>query len=70
MYTRDIKLSFPNDNIKKFTFSIFTLYVTVLTIFEKYDPFYIYMGERESMIDAGKSINHLLILVFKWTSGD
>ena len=59
MYKRDIKLSFPNNNIKKFTFSIFTLYVTVLTIFEKNDPYiyiyiiyiyiyiYIYMGERE-----------------------
>ena len=30
MQTRDVKLSLPNNNIKKFTLWIFTLYVTIL----------------------------------------
>ena len=38
MYTRDVKLSFPNNNIEKLTFKIFTLYVTVLTGFQENDP--------------------------------
>ena len=42
MYTRDVKLSFPNNNIKKFTLWIFTLYVTIVTSFQENDP-YIYM---------------------------
>ena len=40
MYTRDVKLSFPNNNIKKFTLSIVTLYVTVLTSFQENDPYW------------------------------
>ena len=39
MYTRDVKLSFPNNNIEKLTFWIFTLYVTVLTGFQENDPY-------------------------------
>ena len=38
MYTRDVKVSFPNNNIKKFTLWIFTHYVTVLTSFQENDP--------------------------------
>ena len=38
MYTRDVKLSFPKNNIKKFTCFIFTLYVTILTSFQNNDP--------------------------------
>ena len=33
-----VKLSFPNNNIKKLTLWIFTLYVTVLTSFQENDP--------------------------------
>ena len=39
MYTRNVKLSFPNNSIKKFTLSIFTLYVTILTSFQENDPY-------------------------------
>ena len=39
MYTRDVKLSFPNNSIKKFTLGIFTLYVTLLTNFQESDPY-------------------------------
>ena len=42
MYTRDVKLSFPNNSIKKFTLWIFTLYVTILISFLENDP-YIYI---------------------------
>ena len=41
MYTRDVKLLFPSNSIKKFTLWIFTLYVTILTSFQENDP-YIY----------------------------
>ena len=41
MYTRDVKLSFPNNSIKKFTLWIFALRVTILTSFRENDP-YIY----------------------------
>ena len=39
MYTRDVKLSFPNNSIKKFTLWSFTLYVTILTSFQENDPY-------------------------------
>ena len=39
MYARDVKLSFPNNSIKKFTLWIFTLYVTILTSFQENDPY-------------------------------
>ena len=38
MNIRDVKLSFPNNSIKKFTLWIFTLYVTILTSFQENDP--------------------------------
>ena len=39
MNTRDVKLSFPNNIIKKFTLWIFTLYVTILTSFQENGPY-------------------------------
>ena len=39
MYTTDVKLSFPNNGIKKCTLSIFTFYVTILTSFQENDSY-------------------------------
>ena len=56
MYTRDVKLSFPNNNIKKFTLCIFTLYVTVLTSFQENDP-YIYIPYTDiGMAKSGSNL--------------
>ena len=41
MCTRDVKLSFPNNNIKKIHPLNFTFYVTVLTSFQENDPYVI-----------------------------
>ena len=37
MYTRDVKVSFPNNNTQKFTLWIFPLYVIILTSFPETD---------------------------------
>ena len=42
MSTRDVKLSFANNSIKKFTLWIFTFYVTVLTSSEENDPYMVF----------------------------
>ena len=39
MNTRDVKLSFPNNSIEKLIVWIFTLYVTILTSFQKNGPY-------------------------------
>ena len=48
MYTRDVKLSFPNNSIKKFTLNFYPLwdyhYVTFLSSFQENDPYIIYLG--------------------------
>ena len=57
MYTKDVKLSFPNNNIKKFTFWTFTLCVTVLTSFQENDPYlytFVDMVKRGVLIFVSK----------------
>ena len=41
MYTRDVKLSFPNNNIKKiYTLNFYLyVYVKILTSFQENDPY-------------------------------
>ena len=53
MNTRDVKLSFPNNSIKKFTLWIFTLYVTILTSFQENDPYLLFPYVHE-MFDESK----------------
>ena len=55
MYTRDVKLSFPNNynSIKKLTLWIFTLYVTILTSFQENDP-YTYTDQNKAVWDQSE----------------
>ena len=72
MNTRDVKLSFPNNSIKKFTLWILTLCVTILTSFQENDPYllfpYVYemFDECKCTATGGKKWTLLCIPTKSW----